>query len=191
VVVLPRHGTRFLLVRLAAVAARMPCAGDIDMAVTVHGDMGMCRLATAVCRVAWRGPRGVSAWHVRCVSLCCRRDARCAPAAPPLIGPAPPPRPLDRRGPPRPRTPKGVRNARTSFLKGQYGKTQSQTANRSEAANTVALHASYAWGRAPSPGRYAASWRCLLTYLLTERSSGSSKHLAIDRYLTFKRGLSH
>jgi len=89
VVVLPRHGTRFLLVRLAEVAARMPCAGDIDMAVTVHGDMGMCRLATAVCRVAWRGPRGVSAWHV------CRyvlpADARCAPAAPPLIGPAPPP----------------------------------------------------------------------------------------------------
>ena len=169
---LPRHGTRFLLVRLAAVAARMPCAGDIDMAVTVHGDMGMCRLATAVCRVAWRGPRGVSAWHVRCVSLCCRRDARCAPAAPPLIGPAPPPRPLDRRGPPRPRTPKGVRNARTSFLKGQYGKTQSQTANRSEAANTVALHASRMPGPGPAgggPPRHVGR-RCqlaLFTYLLT------------------------
>jgi hypothetical protein len=174
----------FCWCRLAAVAARMvPCAGDIDKAVT-----GECAVERRLpCGVAC--PRGVSAWHVcRCVA---GRDARCAPAAPPLIGPAPPPRPLDRRGPPRPRTPKGVRNARTSFLKGQYGKTQSQTANRSEAANTVALHASYAWGRAPSPRRYAASWRCLLTYLLTERSSGSSKHLAIDRYLTFKRGLSH
>ena len=170
-VVLPRHGTRFLLVRLAAVAARMPCAGDIDMAVTVHGDMGMCRLATAVCRVAWRGPRGVSAWHVRCVSLCCRRDARCAPAAPPLIGPAPPPRPLDRRGPPRPRTPKGVRNARTSFKRKKANMENPKAKPPTGAA--AKQRTPYTLRVCPGPGgddRPSPRVRCqlaLFTYLLT------------------------
>jgi hypothetical protein len=180
--VLPRHGTRFLLVRLAAVAARMPCAGDIDMAVTVHGDMGMCRLATAVCRVAWRGPRGVSAWHV------CRyvlpADARCAPAAPPLIGPRAPPRPHLTVAAPRGHVRQKALETRGRLLKGKRPIWKNPKPNRQPARRRSSEHRTVRFAYASPGGRpprhvYAATVGVvyLLTYSRSEAADPASTWL--------------
>ena len=72
-VVLPRHGTRFVLVQ--AGGSRGGCgAGGMAADMARQG-----RVPYAMCRVPWRVRAACD------VSLCCRMlpaDARCAPATP-------------------------------------------------------------------------------------------------------------